>query len=96
MRLIPSLSIKIIGLSMMRSATLEDSDKWRVVGNTYLTGLGKSSPSLGTNRRIEWSQLAHRYLLSFADQFNMTDMGAVSACLTWVRIKNRCPSRLTS
>jgi hypothetical protein len=37
-----------------------------------------------------------RYLLSFADQFKATDMGLVSACFTWVLIRNRCPSRLTS
>ena len=64
-----------------------------------ITRLGKSCPSLGTNSRIaRWqlSTFAIRYLLSFADQFKMTDMGAVSACLTWVRIRNRCPSRLTS
>ena len=36
------------------------------------------------------------YLLSLADQFRMTDMGAVSPCLTCVSIRNRCPSRLTS
>jgi hypothetical protein len=37
-----------------------------------------------------------RYLFSLAAQFKTTDMGAVSACLTCVLIRNRCPSRLTS
>ena len=36
------------------------------------------------------------HLPSFAGQFRITDMGAVSACFTCVLIRNRCPSRLTS
>jgi len=36
------------------------------------------------------------HLFSFAVQFRTIDIGALSACLTCVLIRNRCPSRLTS
>ena len=36
------------------------------------------------------------HFFSSAVQFSTTDMGAASACLTGVMIRNLCPSRLTS
>jgi hypothetical protein len=46
--------------------------------------------------RAEFCSRRECHLFSFAVQFNTMDIGALSACLTCVLIRNRCPSRLTS
>ncbi len=46
--------------------------------------------------RPKFAPGCERHLFSFAAQLSTTDMGCVSACLTCVLIRNRCPSRLTS
>jgi hypothetical protein len=48
------------------------------------------------NHRPRGSGCWARHLSSFAVQFRMTDIGALSACFSCVLIRNLCPSRLTS
>src|ERR1700732_4641114 len=79
----------------MNERLLGDSSCYQLVTEFSLAQCGSTSLSASSGGSQFISDCDH-HLFNFASQFRTTDMGAVSACRTFVLIRNSCPSRRTS
>jgi hypothetical protein len=68
----------------------------KVSYNRFACGIWRSNGTTQGRSAAPVISGCNYQLFAFASQFRTTDIGAVSACLTFVLMRNSCPSRRTS